>query len=75
MKTIVALPGEGIGVEVVDVAGIDIAPPALSLTGPAGTSVPISYVVKDSHGKALDLKPTWTSAPDGAYTRWWPRAR
>jgi hypothetical protein len=55
-------------VEVVDVAAIDITPPALSLTGPAGTSVPISYVVKDSHGKTLDLKPAWTSSSPKAAT-------
>lgn len=55
-------------VEVVDVASIDIAPPALSLTGPAGTSLPISYAVKDSHQKALDLKPAWTSSNPKAAT-------
>jgi hypothetical protein len=49
-------------VEVVDVASIEMAPPALSLTGPAGTAVPITYVVKDSHQKAVDLKPAWTSS-------------
>ena len=55
-------------IEVVDVASIDIAPPALSLTGPAGTSLPISYVVKDSHQKAIDLKPAWTSSNPKAAT-------
>lgn len=55
-------------VEVVDVASIEIAPPALSLTGPAGTSLPISYVVKDSHQKVLDLKPAWTSSNPKAAT-------
>ena len=55
-------------VEVVDVAGIDITPPALSLTGPAGTSVPISYAVKDSHQKPVDLKPAWTSSNPKAAT-------
>jgi hypothetical protein len=49
-------------VEVVDVAMIEVAPPQLALTGPPGTSIPISYTVKDSKGKALDLKPTWSSA-------------
>ena len=51
-----------IPVEVVDVASIDIAPPALSLTGPPGTSLPLSYAVKDSHQRAVDLKPAWTSS-------------
>lgn len=48
-------------VEIVDVSMIEMAPPALSLIGPAGASVPLSYTVKDSLGKPVDLKPTWTS--------------
>jgi uncharacterized protein YjdB len=55
-------------VEIIDVAGIDITPPALSLTGPAGTAVPITYAVKDSHQKILDLKPVWTSSNPKAAT-------
>ena len=55
-------------VEVVDVAGIDITPPALPLAGPAGTSVPIAYAVKDSHQKTLDLKPAWSSSNPKAAT-------
>lgn len=55
-------------VEVVDVAAIDITPPAISLTGPAGTTVPLSYAVKDSHQKALDMKPVWTSSNPKAAT-------
>jgi hypothetical protein len=55
-------------VEVVDVAAIDITPPALSLTGPAGTSLPISYAVKDSHQKPVDMKPGWTSSNPKAAT-------
>jgi hypothetical protein len=49
-------------VEVIDVATIEIAPPSLALTGPAGTGIPISYSVKDSKQKAVDLKPAWSSA-------------
>ena len=49
-------------VEVVDVATIEIAPPSLALTGPAGTAIPISYSVKDSKQRAVDLKPAWSSA-------------
>ncbi|HTR04704.1 MAG TPA: Ig-like domain-containing protein [Thermoanaerobaculia bacterium] len=49
-------------VEVIDVATIEITPPAIALTGPAGTSVPISFSVKDSKQKVLDLKPTWSSS-------------
>ncbi|HKD19772.1 MAG TPA: Ig-like domain-containing protein [Thermoanaerobaculia bacterium] len=49
-------------VEVIDVATIEIAPPTLTLTGPAGTAVPLSYTVKDSRQAATDLKPVWTSS-------------
>ncbi len=48
-------------VEVVDVATIEVTPPSLALTGPAGTSVPVSFVVKDSHQKPLAMKPSWSS--------------
>jgi len=49
-------------VEVVDVAAIEVQPPTLSLTGPAGTAVPVTYAVRDSKGKPVDLKPTWTTS-------------
>jgi hypothetical protein len=48
-------------VEVVDVSTIEMAAPALSLIGPAGTSIPMSYTVKDSKGKPVDFKPSWIS--------------
>ena len=49
-------------VEVIDVATIEITPPSLALTGPAGTAVPLAYAVKDSKQVRLDLKPAWTSS-------------
>lgn len=49
-------------VEVVDVAAIEITPPTLPLTGPAGTAVPLTYAVKDSKQAVTDLKPVWTSS-------------
>ncbi|MEX1244277.1 MAG: Ig-like domain-containing protein [Thermoanaerobaculia bacterium] len=49
-------------VEVIDVSSIEISPPSLPLTGPAGTSIPLSWTVRDSNQKAIDLKPTWTSS-------------
>ena len=49
-------------VEVIDVATIEVAPPTLSLTGPAGTAVPLTYVVKDSKQVKVDLQPAWTSS-------------
>ena len=39
-------------VEVVDVSIIEVSPPALAITGPAGTAIPVSFTVKDSHGAA-----------------------
>lgn len=62
--TVTATLGEiraQVPVEVVDVSAVDMATPALSLIGPIGTSVPLSYVVKDSKGHALSLKPTFSS--------------
>ena len=49
-------------VEVIDVATIEIAPPTLSLTGPAGTAVPLTYAVKDSKQARVDIQPAWTSS-------------
>jgi hypothetical protein len=48
-------------VEVVDVATIEVSPPTLALTGPAGTAVPVTFTVKDSKQKPVDLKPAWTT--------------
>jgi uncharacterized protein YjdB len=53
---------EKVPVEVVDVATIEMAAPAISLIGPAGTSVPLSWRVKDSHGKSVSLTPAWSSS-------------
>ena len=49
-------------VEVIDVSSIEISPPSLPLTGPAGTSIPISWTVRDSSQQAIELKPTWSSS-------------
>jgi uncharacterized protein YjdB len=49
-------------VEVVDVSAIEMAPPSLSLIGPAGTAIPLSWTVKDSKGHPVGIKPVWTSA-------------
>src|SRR5499427_646279 len=71
-KAMVTASFEGVSaqvpVEVVDVATIDITPPAISLTGPAGTALPVTYAVKDSHQKVLDLKPVWSSSNPKAVT-------
>jgi uncharacterized protein YjdB len=49
-------------VEVVDVSDIEMASPAISLTGPLGTTVPLSWVVKDSKRAVLALKPSFSSS-------------
>jgi len=48
-------------VEVVDVASIEVSTPALTLIGPPGTSVPLSFQIKNSKGEAVNLPATWTS--------------
>jgi len=56
-------------IEVVDVQGIDIAPPNLSLVGPAGTSVPLAYTVRDSKQNPVrDIVPSWSSTNEKAAT-------
>jgi len=49
-------------VEVVDVSSIEFGSPSLSLIGPAGTSVPLTYRVIDSHQARVDIPPAWSSA-------------
>ena len=65
-KTLITATYEGLSakvpVEVIDVATIEMASPSISLVGPAGTSVPLTCTVKDSHGKGLALKPGWTTS-------------
>ena len=48
-------------VEVVDVSSVEMSTPSLVVLGPIGTSVPLSYVVKDSKGKVVSLKPSFSS--------------
>ncbi len=50
-----------IPVEVVDVAAIDVTPVSLALTGPAGTAIPVTFMVKDSKQKPVAIKPEWSS--------------
>jgi alpha-L-fucosidase 2 len=49
-------------VEIVDVSAIEFATPAISLIGPAGTSIPLTWRVLDSRQAKVDLAPTWSSA-------------
>jgi hypothetical protein len=63
-------------VEVIDVSMIEIAPPNLAITGPAGTSIPLTFTVKDSKQAPVAMKPAWsttdpkiaTISPDGVVT-------
>jgi uncharacterized protein YjdB len=56
-------------VEIVDVQAIEIAPPTLSLIGPAGTSVPLSFTVRDSKQNAvLHTPPSWSSTNENVAT-------
>ena len=48
-------------VEVVDVEAIDLGTPAFTLIGPIGTTVPLTFVVKDSKSTVVALKPTFSS--------------
>ncbi|HEY2798414.1 MAG TPA: hypothetical protein VGK26_11045 [Thermoanaerobaculia bacterium] len=50
-----------IPVEVVDVSSVEMSTPSLVVLGPIGTSVPLSYAVKDSKGKVIPLKPSFSS--------------
>jgi alpha-L-fucosidase 2 len=50
-----------IPVEVVDVSGIEFGTPALSLVGPAGTTIPLTWRVLDSRQTKVDIPPTWSS--------------
>jgi Bacterial Ig-like domain (group 2) len=49
-------------VEVIDAATIDVAPAHATLAGPAGTTFPISAVVKTSKDQPVSLRPAWVSS-------------
>jgi uncharacterized protein YjdB len=51
-------------VEVIDVSAIEFAAPALALVGPAGTSIPLTWTVRDSAEKKVDIAPAWSSADE-----------
>src|SRR5262245_14264083 len=65
-KAIVTASFEGVStqvpVEVIDVGAIEFPAPTLSLIGPAGTSIPLTWKVLDSKKAKVDLAPTWSSA-------------
>jgi uncharacterized protein YjdB len=59
---------ETIQLEVIDVGTITIAPLRTTLTGGKGAKTSFSAEVKDSAGKALDVKPVWSSTNPAAAT-------
>jgi hypothetical protein len=67
-KATISASYEGVGaqvpVEVIDVGSIDFAAPAFSLVGPAGTSIPITWTVRDSARNKVDFVPVWSSADE-----------
>jgi uncharacterized protein YjdB len=55
-------------VEVVDVKSIELAPTSVRLLGPAGTTIAVSSVVKNSSGKPISRPITWTSSKPAVAT-------
>jgi alpha-L-fucosidase 2 len=51
-----------IPVEVVDVSAIEFGAASISLAGPAGTSLPLTWRVLDSTQSKVDIPPAWSSA-------------
>lgn len=49
-------------VEVIDAATIEVTPARATLAGPAGTTYPVSAVVKSSKDQPVSLRPTWDSS-------------
>ncbi len=49
-------------VEVIDVKAVEVSPPAVHVVGPAGTSIPLQVVVRNSKDKQVAITPVWTSS-------------
>lgn len=64
--TATAGPLSGTGtVDVVDAVVVNVVPARVTLAGPPGATAVLSYEVKDSKGKAVEAKPTWSSSDAG----------
>lgn len=48
--------------EVVDIAIVNVLPSRTTLAGPAGSTFPLTLVLKDSAGQAVDMKAEWSSS-------------
>jgi len=55
-------------VEVIDVKGIDMTPPVITLMGPPGTPFPLQAVAKSSNGKPVEIVLQWTSSKPSVAT-------
>ncbi len=52
-------------VELFDVKAVEVSPPAVHVIGPAGTSIPLQVVVRNSMDKPVAVTPVWTSSAPG----------
>jgi len=57
-----------IPVEVVDVKAVEVSPPAVRVIGPAGTSIPLQIVIRNSKDKPVAVTPVWTSSAPAVAT-------
>jgi len=55
-------------VEVIDVKGIDMTTPIVTLMGPPGTRFPLQAVAKSSKGKPVEIVLQWTSSKPSVAT-------
>jgi uncharacterized protein YjdB len=55
-------------VEVIDVKGIDVTPPIVTLMGPPGTRFPLQAVAKNSKGKPVEIVLQWISSKPSVAT-------
>ena len=51
-----------VALEVVDVAVVSVLPPRTTLAGPAGSTSPLAFEVKDSKGARVDLPVVWSTS-------------
>jgi uncharacterized protein YjdB len=58
------LSGSG-NIDVVDAVSINVLPARVTLAGPRGSTATLSYEVKDSKGKTIEVKPSWSSSDAG----------
>lgn len=55
-------------VEVIDASVVEVVPPVIRIIGPAGTSITLQGIVKNSKSAPVDLKLEWESKDPGVAT-------